>query len=49
MGLVALLWGLTNPLMKKGAVGLEEVKASNGLSKFFAEIVFLVKNLRVIK
>lgn len=38
---VALLWGTTNPLMKKGGRGIEQTRAGNRLSQLFMEIKFL--------
>lgn len=46
--LVAILWGVTNPFMKKGAQGLEDIKARSFYEKFIKEIVFLVTNLKYI-
>lgn len=45
--LVALLWGGTNPLIKKGSVGLDTVKASTPWGQFAKEVAFLVTNLKV--
>lgn len=45
--LVAILWGLTNPFMKKGARGLENVEASSAYGQLIKEIVFLATNLKV--
>jgi len=44
--LTAILWGATNPLIKKGAEGIENVKASSIYEKFTKEICFLVTNLK---
>lgn len=44
---VAVLWGVTNPFMKKGAQGLETVKATSAYKQFIKEIAFLVTNLKV--
>lgn len=41
---VALLWGATNPFIKRGAVGLENVKSSSRLKQFFKELAFLLSN-----
>ncbi|XP_031847405.1 transmembrane protein 234 homolog [Nomia melanderi] len=46
--LVALLWGATNPYIKKGAEGLENVKASSKFKQFFKELAFLLTNLKYI-
>lgn len=45
--LVAILWGVTNPFMKKGAQGLEDVKATSFYGQFIKELVFLVTSLKV--
>lgn len=44
---VALLWGATNPFIKKGAKGLENVKSSSKFGQFFNEFAFLITNLKV--
>ncbi|CAL7944358.1 unnamed protein product [Xylocopa violacea] len=46
--LVALLWGATNPFIKKGAKGLENVKASSRFDQFFRELAFLLTNLKYL-
>ncbi|XP_043583774.1 transmembrane protein 234 homolog [Bombus pyrosoma] len=46
--LVAFLWGVTNPFIKKGAKGLENVKSSSKFFKFFKELAFLITNLKYI-
>jgi len=38
---VALLWGTTNPLMKRGGQGIENTRATNRLSQLFMELKFL--------
>lgn len=45
--LVALLWGVTVPFIKKGAQGLEDVKATSVYGQFIKELVFLLTSLRV--
>lgn len=45
---VALLWGVTNPFIKKGAKGLENVKASSKFGQFFKELGFLVTQFKYI-
>ncbi|KOX76284.1 hypothetical protein WN51_11615 [Melipona quadrifasciata] len=45
---VAFLWGVTNPFIKKGAKGLENVKSSSKFGQFFKELAFLVTNLKYI-
>ncbi|KAL6436567.1 hypothetical protein ACFW04_004795 [Cataglyphis niger] len=46
--LVAILWGVTNPFIKKGAQGLENVKETSFYQQFIKEIVFLVTNLKYL-
>ncbi|XP_012720009.2 transmembrane protein 234 [Fundulus heteroclitus] len=46
--LVSLLWGCTNPFLKKGCEGLENVTASNRVSQLLAEIKFLLLNLKYL-
>ncbi|XP_003707200.2 transmembrane protein 234 homolog isoform X1 [Megachile rotundata] len=48
LSFVALLWGVTNPFIKKGAKGLENVKASSKFGQFFKELAFLVTQLKYI-
>lgn len=38
---VALLWGATNPLMKKGSVGIENLNYKNRLVQLVMEVKFL--------
>lgn len=45
---VAILWGITNPFMRKGAQGLETVKATSVYKQFIKEIAFLVTNLKYL-
>lgn len=45
--LVAILWGVTNPFIKKGAQGLEDIKAKSFYEQFIKEFVFLITNLKV--
>ncbi|XP_064624271.1 transmembrane protein 234-like [Lineus longissimus] len=42
--LVAFLWGFTNPMIKQGGAGIENIKKRNALLQFFAEVQFLVSN-----
>lgn len=39
---VAMIWGLTNPLMKQSSAGIEKC------SGFFLELQFLVTNWKVV-
>lgn len=38
---VALVWGITNPLLKKGSVGIEKIKRPGRLRQLLAELKFL--------
>lgn len=44
---MAFLWGVTNPFIKKGAKGLENVKSSSKFCQFLKELAFLITNLKV--
>lgn len=44
--LVSLLWGATNPFLKKGSSGIEDVKHSNSVLRFLLEMKFLALNWR---
>ncbi len=44
---VALLWGVTNPLMGKGSSGIQKVKHPNFLVQFGSELQFLLLNWKV--
>ncbi|XP_017758667.1 PREDICTED: transmembrane protein 234 homolog [Eufriesea mexicana] len=46
--LVAVLWGVSNPFIKKGAKGLENVESSSKFGQFFKESAFLITNLKYI-
>lgn len=45
--LVSVLWGCSNPLLKRGTQGLETVAETSRVSQLFAEIKFLFLNFRV--
>ena len=45
---VALLWGGTNPLIKKGGKGIEKINKSNFITQILAEIWFLITNWRYL-
>ena len=38
---VALVWGITNPLLKRGSVGVEKIKRIGRLQQLLAELIFL--------
>ncbi|PIK55974.1 hypothetical protein BSL78_07122 [Apostichopus japonicus] len=42
--LVALLWGVTNPLMKRGGQGIDKIQRSNFFLQFLAELKHLFLN-----
>ncbi|XP_043261987.1 transmembrane protein 234 homolog isoform X2 [Colletes gigas] len=46
--IVAILWGITNPFIKKGAQGLENVKSSSRFGQFFKELAFLLTTLKYL-
>lgn len=39
---VAFLWGATNPFIRRGSIGVEDVKATTAIRQFLAELVFLI-------
>lgn len=39
---VAFLWGATNPLIRRGSVGVEDVKRATVIKQFLAEVYFLI-------
>lgn len=47
--LVSLIWGITNPFIKRGSVGLNalkqnrEYKRASGMSKVFNDLAFLAR------
>ena len=45
---VSLLWGSTNPLIRKGSKGIEEIHRSSHIQQFFAEVIFLASNWKVL-
>ncbi|XP_048860745.1 transmembrane protein 234 isoform X3 [Brienomyrus brachyistius] len=46
--LVALLWGATNPFLKKGAEGIEDVRGGRMVFQLIAEVKFLFINIRYL-
>ncbi|KAM4700912.1 transmembrane protein 234 isoform 2-T2 [Discoglossus pictus] len=44
--LVSVLWGVTNPFLRKGAEGLEVVKEKRTLRQLLSETRFLICNYR---
>lgn len=45
--LVSVLWGCTNPLLKRGTQGIENVTKTDRVSQLFAEVKFLFLNFKV--
>ncbi|KAM6973234.1 transmembrane protein 234 [Aplochiton taeniatus] len=46
--LVAVLWGCTNPFLKKGTEGIEQVQKGNKVLQFLAEVKFLFLNIQYL-
>ncbi|XP_053191709.1 transmembrane protein 234 [Scomber japonicus] len=46
--LVAVLWGCTNPFLKKGTEGIENVSKTSRVSQLLAEVKFLLLNLKYL-
>ncbi|XP_022094254.1 transmembrane protein 234-like [Acanthaster planci] len=46
--MVALLWGATNPLMKRGGEGIQRVQRGGRVAQFLAELKFLILNWKYI-
>uniref|UniRef100_A0A3B5LEJ4 Uncharacterized protein n=1 Tax=Xiphophorus couchianus TaxID=32473 RepID=A0A3B5LEJ4_9TELE len=46
--LVSLLWGCTNPFLKKGSEGIEKVTETNRVFQLLAEIKFLLLNIKYL-
>ncbi|XP_050081026.1 transmembrane protein 234 homolog [Anopheles maculipalpis] len=40
--LVALMWGATNPFLKRGSIGYNELKANSKLGQLWLEVRFLI-------
>lgn len=45
--LVSVLWGCTNPFLKRGTAGIENVTKTSRVSQLLAEVKFLLLNLKV--
>jgi hypothetical protein len=43
----SLLWGITNPFIRKGSAGLESIEADSYIKKTILELKFLFTNLNV--
>ncbi|XP_017269465.1 transmembrane protein 234 [Kryptolebias marmoratus] len=46
--LVSVLWGCTNPFLKKGSEGIENVTKTSKVSQLLAEVRFLFLNLKYL-
>uniref|UniRef100_A0A1A8PCI5 Transmembrane protein 234 n=2 Tax=Nothobranchius TaxID=28779 RepID=A0A1A8PCI5_9TELE len=46
--LVSVLWGCTNPFLKKGSEGIENLTKSNKVLQLLAEVKFLFLNLKYL-
>ncbi|CAB1446039.1 unnamed protein product [Pleuronectes platessa] len=46
--LVSVLWGCTNPFLKRGSAGIEDVSRSNRMSQLLAEVKFLFLNTKYL-
>ncbi|KAK8388749.1 hypothetical protein O3P69_020629 [Scylla paramamosain] len=45
---VSLLWGITNPLLKRASVGIENIKMSNPFLQTLHEVKFLATRLSYV-
>ncbi|XP_077588132.1 transmembrane protein 234 [Stigmatopora nigra] len=46
--LVSVLWGCTNPFLKRGTEGIEHVNKMGKVAQFIAEVKFLFCNLKYL-
>lgn len=46
--IVSLLWGSTNPLIRKGSRGIEDIHRPSRIGQFFAEVLFLLSNWKYL-
>lgn len=46
--IVAFLWGVTNPVLKKSTKGIDRVEADNWWTKIVNEVTFLISNWKFI-
>ncbi|XP_075051313.1 transmembrane protein 234 isoform X2 [Mixophyes fleayi] len=46
--LVSLLWGVTNPFLRRGAEGVESVREERKVRRLLCEARFLISNYRYI-
>lgn len=45
---VGFLWGATNPLIKRGSIGIDAIEANNKIHKIFLEFKFMVTRWQYI-
>lgn len=45
--IVAAIWGVTNPFIKQGSRGIENINENNKFQQFVAELLFLFGNWKV--
>lgn len=45
---VAFFWGATNPFLKLGSKGIENIKSDSKIKQFFLELKFLVSRVQVL-
>lgn len=45
---VGFLWGATNPLIKRGSVGIDAIEANNKITKILLELKFMVTRWQYI-
>ena len=43
----SILWGVTNPFIRKASRGIEKIQASSTLNRIFLELKFLFTNFNV--
>uniref|UniRef100_A0A182QVB0 Transmembrane protein 234 n=1 Tax=Anopheles farauti TaxID=69004 RepID=A0A182QVB0_9DIPT len=46
--LVAFMWGATNPFIKRGSIGYNDLKANSRLSQLWLEVRFLISRWQYI-
>ncbi|XP_069827449.1 transmembrane protein 234 [Dendropsophus ebraccatus] len=46
--LVAILWGVTNPFLRRGAEGVERVRVEGRVRRLLCEAKFLISNYRYV-
>lgn len=44
---VAILWGATNPFIRKGSVGIDQIKCDSKIQQTIQEIIFLLTRWQV--